>query len=168
MGTKIGGGLEFIASSGTISNAASVSFTAFDASKYDHYQFRFLHVTPATNNGNLYAHASTDGGSNYDTTDGNYHYLDGDKIGFQITGNVATASNAAGASGTFDLFAPHVANKYTYGEANTAVMITSTYANSLRQIGVQLVNQDVDALQFKFHSGNIASGEITMYGIVNS
>jgi len=167
MGTKItGGSLVYLASSGAISDAASVSFTQFDATKYDNYQFRFLHVIPATNNANLYAHASTDGGSNYDTTDGNYHYVDDDKIGFQITGNVATASNAAGVSGIFDLFAPHVA-KYTYGYANTVRMITSTYISSFRQVGAQLVNQDVDALQFKFTSGNITSGEIVMYGIAN-
>ena len=167
MGTKItGGSMVYLASSGAISNAASVSFTQFDATKYDNYQFRILHVIPATNNANLYAHASTDGGSNYDTTDGNYHYLDNDKIGFQITGNVATASNAAGASGIFDLYAPHVA-KYTYGQSSTVNMITSTYASFIFQLGVQLVNQDVDALQFKFTSGNIASGEIVMYGIAN-
>ena len=31
-----------------------------------------------------------------------------------------------------------------------------------------LTAQDVDAIQFKFASGNIESGEITMFGIVNS
>ena len=38
MGTKIGGGLEFISST-DVSNAATASFTGFDASKYDSYLF---------------------------------------------------------------------------------------------------------------------------------
>ena len=68
-----GGGTEFIASSGAISDAANVSFTQFDASKYDHYQFWFQHVIPATDVVELYGYVSTDGGSSYDTTNGNYH-----------------------------------------------------------------------------------------------
>ena len=48
MGTKIGGGMEFLASSGAISNAANVSFTQFDSSKYDAYDFFFFDVLPAT------------------------------------------------------------------------------------------------------------------------
>ena len=71
MGTKIGGGMEFLATSGAMSGAASASFTQFDASKYDHYKFFFQYVTPATDNVKLLGHVSTDGGSNYDTTNGN-------------------------------------------------------------------------------------------------
>ena len=73
MGTKIGGGMEFISSSGAISNAASVVFTGFDASKYDHYQFMLQHVIPATDDVILLAQTSTDGGSNYSSSSGDYH-----------------------------------------------------------------------------------------------
>ena len=41
MGTKIGGGLEFIATADA-SDTATISFTGFDSSKYDSYLFTFL------------------------------------------------------------------------------------------------------------------------------
>ena len=75
MGTKItGGSMVYLASSGAISNAASVSFTQFDASKYDHYQFWFQNVIPVTDNVDLYLRTSTDGGSNYASSNGDYHF----------------------------------------------------------------------------------------------
>ena len=69
-----GGGTEFIASSGAISGASTVSFTGFDASKYDSYLFYLFYIKPATNNQILHAYASVNGGSSYDTTNGNYHF----------------------------------------------------------------------------------------------
>jgi hypothetical protein len=51
MGTKIGGGMEFISSSGAISDGtASVIFSGFDSSKYDVYKFFFLSVVPTSDN----------------------------------------------------------------------------------------------------------------------
>jgi hypothetical protein len=172
MGTKIGGGMEFIASSGAISNAASVSFTGFDSSKYDHYEFFFMYLIPATDDVELIAHASTDGGSNYDTTNGNYHVADQtDVTGFQMTtAIVGSDTNEFGVSGQATLYGPHLTT-YTYMKSSPILMneagagrIDGT--NDL--VSVQVVAADVDAIQFKFLSGNIESGEITMFGIVNS
>ena len=175
MGTKIGGGMEFIASSGAISNAASVAFTGFDAAKYDHYKFYFQHVIPATDNVYMVAHVSTDGGSSYDTTNGNYHYAGtGDNTGFEVTDKdgtgVGSDTNEFGLGGEFNLFAPHNSSAYTY--ADSYVMYNNTTAGSISSRNVHasmhLVAQDVDAIKFIFSSGNIESGEITMFGIVNS
>ena len=172
MGTKIGGGMEFIASSGAISNAANVSFTGFDSSKYDHYEFFFMYLIPATDDVELIAHASTDGGSNYDTTNGNYHVADQtDVTGFQMTtAIVGSDTNEFGVSGQATLYGPHLTT-YTYMKSSPILMneagagrIDGT--NDL--VSVQVVAADVDAIQFKFLSGNIESGEITMFGIVNS
>lgn len=172
MGTKIGGGMEFIASSGAISNAASVSFTGFDSTKYDHYQFFFQYVIPVTDDVKLMAHASTDGGSSYDTTNGNYHIPDQtDQDGFLITTTtIGSDTNEFGLSGEATLYAPHLTT-YTYMRATTVHMHEAGAgridgANEL--VSVQLVAADVDAIQFKFSSGNIESGEITMFGVVNS
>ena len=46
--TPAAGAMEFIASSGAISNVANVSFTGFDSSKYDSYLFTCGNVVPAT------------------------------------------------------------------------------------------------------------------------
>ena len=172
MGTKIGGGMEFLASSGAISNAASVAFTQFDATKYDHYQFFFQYVIPATDDVKLMAHASTDGGSSYDTTNGNYHVPDQtDRDGFTITlAVIGSDTNEFGLSGEATLYAPHLTT-YTYMRASTVHMHeggAGRIDGVNEQVSVKLEAADVDAIQFKFSSGNIESGEITMFGIVNS
>jgi hypothetical protein len=177
MGTKItGGSMVYLASSGAISNAASVAFTQFDASKYDHYEFWFQHLIPVTDGTLLIGYASTDGGSNYDTTNGNYHH-DGnvDAPGFYIIDQlVGNGTNEFGVGGKFQLLAPHNASAYTYSISQTSVMTSagpSLYIASTNGTNgastVHLVAADVDAIQFKFSSGNIASGEIVMYGIAN-
>ena len=174
MGTKIGGGMEFLATSGAMSGAASASFTQFDASKYDHYKFFFQYVTPATDNVKLLGHVSTDGGSNYDTTNGNYHQAASDLTGLQVAEGVGSDTNEHGFSGEFSLWAPHNSSVYTYSTTwGTYRHSTANYGHvgtgySSQPGSAHLTAQDVDAIQFKFASGNIESGEITMFGIVNS
>jgi len=176
MGTKITGGSKvFIASTGVLSNAASVSFTQFDASKFDHYDFMFQYVVPATDAATMFGHASIDSGSNYDTTNGNYHRSGAtDAIGYQLTeGTLGNASGEEyGLSGTFHLYGPHL-QFFTYGIMGMAVhmnassgVVSSTNAQQ-RVATAHLSANDVDAIQFKFDSGNITSGEIVMYGIAN-
>lgn len=163
-----GGSMEFIASSGAISNAATVSFTQFNASEYDHYEFWMQYVLPATDGAALFGHASADGGSSYDTTNGNYHYNGiADRTGFVISDGMGNDTNEAGISVVFTLFAPHVA-KYTYGITHGIAMLTNSYVYSQINSTAHLANQDTDAIQFKMDSGNIASGEIVMYGIKNA
>ena len=173
MGTKIGGGMEFLASSGAISDGtASVSFTQFDASKYDHYQFFFQYLIPVTDDVKLMAHASTDGGSSYDTTNGNYHVPDQtDVTGFQMTtATIGSDTNEFGVSGEATLYGPHLTT-YTYMKSSPIFMHeggAGRIDGVNEHVSVKLEAADVDAIQFKFSSGNIESGEITMFGIVNS
>ena len=175
MGTKIGGGMEFIASSGELSSAASASFTGFDANKYDNYVFYLNYVKPATDDVVFFAHASTNGGSGYDTTNGNYH-MNGavDTTGFNFNHQIPAGNdtNEFGLSGTFLVKKPH-ASAYTSAHSEVSVR----YTNGIHYNGSSTANyenseylstSEVNAIQFKFASGNIASGEITMFGIVNS
>jgi len=173
--TPAAGAMEFISSSGAMSGAASASFTQFDASKYDHYKFFFQYVTPATDNVTLLGHVSTDGGSNYDTTNGNYHVLAADYTGLRVAVRVGSDTNEFGHSGEFSLWAPHNSSVYTYSTTfgSTMDQDASTYgiaaaATFNTAATVHLVAAAVDAIQFKFNSGNIESGEIVMYGIRNS
>ena len=181
MGTKItGGSLVYITSTGAISNAADIQFKAqdghFDASKYDHYQFWFQHVIPVTNGANLFAYASTDNGSNYDTTSGNYHYNGTtDVAGFLVAGPIGSDANEFGISGNFQLLAPHNTSAYTYVLPTVTFMSSGTDSPIIHYAGfgasgsasVHKVTADVDAIKFQFDSGNIESGEIVMYGVAN-
>ena len=171
MGTKItGGSMVYLASTGAISNAANVSFTQFDASKYDHYEFWLQNVVPASDNQTLECRVSTNGGSNYDSTNGNYHEAPiANKTGLTVAGSVGSDSGDYGISGTFQLFAPHNANTFTMARSN---MVYNHYGDALRiglftQASQHITAQDVDAVQFVFNSGNIESGEIVMYGLAN-
>jgi len=182
MGGKItGGSLVYLASSGAISDAASVVFTQFDASKYDHYQFMLQSVIPATDNVYLEAQTSTNGGSNYSSTSGDYHFAGtNDATGLRVAGQssykLGGNSNEFGASGPFMLYNPHNANAYTFSNSGSITYNTTDgdgYMWSMNSqaaaydAGARLAAEDVDAIKFIMTSGNIESGEIVMYGIAN-
>ena len=171
-----GGGTEFIASSGAISNATSVAFTAFDSSKYDHYVFWFQNFQCNNNGGQIRVQTSTDGGSNYATSNGDYHTgPDTDREGFMLIGGfgVSTILGNSGFNGRFELYNPHAATE-TYGASFGATPSTSGagYAENVHRssdsVGVRVAAEDVDAVRFIPQSGNITSGEVVMYGIKNS
>ena len=180
MGAKIGGGLEFIATADA-SDTATISFTGFDSSKYDSYLFTFLNVVSAVNHESLLLYTSSDGGSNYDTGSSDYvSQYRGDSGGAGFAGFDATSANInvsvsqgtdsgeeGGVSGHMFMYSPHIAlptrvigqSFFKYRDGNATLIQTSGQRNS---------SADVDAVQFKYNSGNIASGTITMYGMVNS
>ena len=175
MGTKISGGsLVFIASSGAISDGtASVAFTQFDASAYDHYQFWIQNAVPVTNAVRLYARTSTDGGSSYDSTSGDYHVSGSttDITGIDLSNiDIGNSTNEFGWGGVFYLLNPHNSSSYTYAWANglNARGDGSGQHHPTSSGSPRLSAADVDAVQFLFSSGNIESGEIVMYGIANS
>ena len=170
MGTKIGGGMEFISSSGAISNAASVAFTGFDASKYDSYKFYLLNVVPITDGANLLSRVSINGGSSYDTTNGSY-YTTQDYAHMEVRTSIGGASGeTTGVSGTFTAFNPAYTGGYRLFLAE--VVSESTSANYEHEVDGKGYKANegtaINALQFFMSSGNIESGEITMFGIVNS
>lgn len=161
-----GGGLVFITSS-DLSNVATADFTAFDATKYDAYKFVLQSVTPAVDNANFYMRTSTDGGSSFDSGASDY------KLGSSlydymiITASVGNNAGEEGISCTVDVFGPHLAKKTqfyfsgSYYDQNDAVSLISR--QSARDSSA-----DVNAVRFFFSSGNIESGTITMYGMVNA
>ena len=170
MGTKIGGGMDFLASSGAISDGtASVIFNQFDASKYDYYIFNILSVVPVNDNVALGMQLSADG-TNYDTTNGNYHDTATDRTSLKIS------SEVGGASG--EIIGVNVEAKlWNVSSSSTNTCITSfggyqnTAGNFLQMAGFsnyQASTAAHTAVKILFSSGNIESGEITMFGVVNS
>ena len=174
-----GGAMEFIVSSGAISNAASVAFTQFDSSKYDAYAFYYYYVIPVTDNVYFVWNSSTDGGSNYAESNGDYRYGQSGAGGNVAYGyvnasyQVGSDTNEFGITGAINLMHPHNTTTYkyfqsssgpTYGKTNGEIATDANdYGNSYR-----ISTADIDAIRFKFTSGNIESGEIVMYGITNA
>ena len=70
------------------------------------------------------------------------------------------------------MYAPHDANNFTYGTSFITQMNTNETVNTRvgdsTTGGARLAAEVVDAIQFKFSSGNIQSGEIVMYGLKNA
>ena len=168
-----GGAMEFIASSGALSNVADVSFTQFDATKYDHYVFALQNVIPDTNGANLFARLRPTGSSTYSATSGNYETAGSARTAFVLADSVGTNTHGYGVGGLFNLYALHLTDEYTFADTvnliytrnNGVTTQTISYAgagNIYKQATA------VDAIRFFFSSGNIFSGEIVMYGIRNS
>ena len=170
MGTKIGGGMEFLSSTGAISNAANVSFTQFDSRNYDRYIIYFYNVIPATDNTALKMLTSTDGGSNYDTTSGNYEtYNQTDAANILLyTNGIGSESNEFGVTGHVEILNPANENTWTHFMSDLIAFRQTGPAQRDSSFFTRTVTDDVDAVQISFTSGNIESGEITMFGIVNS
>jgi len=171
MGTKIGGGMEFIASSGAISDGtASVAFTGFDASKYDSYKFFFLSVLPASDNRYLCSRVSVDGGNSYDSTDGNYYTSQGYDLMYVSQAIGAASGETTGASGEMTAFNPAYTGGYRlFLSTVTAEQYDAAINHLVDTVGYKgNEGTAVNAIQFLMNSGNITSGEITMFGIVNS
>jgi len=166
-----GGSMEFIASSGALSNAADFAFTQFDSTKYCNYQFVLLNVKPATDAVNLQPQVRLAGTSNYDT--GTNYVLNTTPAGaiqssFYTALSVSNASSDVGVNGVFHLYNPSE-NAYTTGQ------FLAVYSNNSQSVKYQgavgsahVVAQITDAIRFRFSSGNIASGTILMYGIKKS
>lgn len=169
-------------SSSTASSSASISFTGL-SSTYRSYIFVFESIIPATDGVILCCRTSTDNGSTYASSSGDYRYgnntvaFNGTAVGNYSTSATYLALNGNG-SGT------GISNTSTNGFAGRVQLFdhasTTVYKNLIWDVsyplaagglfsrgnGVRISTADVDAIQFYMSSGNIASGTITMYGIV--
>ena len=170
-------------SSQTASSSASISFTTGIDSTYKEYQFYFINCHPATDNTDFTFNMSTDSGSNYNVTktstffrayneeasDFGFAYDTGDDLAqstaFQsLLGDVG-ADNDQQCSGLLTLFNPSSTTyvKHFISVANNAH--ASDYSINFYVAGYGNTTSAVNAVQFKFASGNIDDGTILMFGI---
>ena len=177
MGTKVGGGARvFIASSGVVSDVATIAFTnVFDSSKFDYYIFTMLSVIPATDAQDLVCQTSTDGGSNFETTNGNYESGQAaDKIGLLVSAQAGSDTNEDGVFGDFQIFEVETSNKFTRSQSlcfniqNNSSTTHSSATSTNNAASSRKAAEDNNAVRFVWTSGNIESGEIVMYGIANA
>jgi len=166
----------------TASSSATIDVNSTLTDTYKNYLITFENITPATNNVALQMLFSTDNGSSYVTS--NYQYVyksfyagpsgDGNS---ESTGNsyisvVNSGHNNAADGGT-------IGNMWVVSPTNSAVRTSylwdlnsrmgdgSNYHQRLVGSGFVGATADNDAFQFKFSSGNVASGVVRVYGIAN-
>ena len=176
----------------TASSDASISFVDGSSdvvldSTYPIYKFEFINMHPATDGAEFQFQASTDSGSNYNTTVTSTHfdayheendqsptltYLTGfdqaQGTGFETIARDIGSDNDQSASGYLYIFGissttfvKHFMSKFNFSGNNnfTGNSFHAGYFNS---------TSSLDAIQFKMSSGNIDAGTIKLYGIKDS
>jgi hypothetical protein len=183
--TAIATGNMVLLSTQTASNSASISFTTGIDSTYKEYQFYFINIRPASTS-NFTFNLSTDSGSNYNVTKTSTSfeaYNDEAGTSFALSYNAgqdlaqSTAFQFLGAgvgsgadeciAGSMQLFNPSSTTYVKHWISNAdSYYVTPPYSINLFTAGYGNTTSAINAIQFKFSSGNIADGTILMYGIV--
>ena len=171
-------------SSQTASSSASLSFTTGIDSTYKEYVFKFINIHPASDGVNFSFQASTNGGSSYgitattttfvanhkeDGSDSNFYYNTGidlaQSTNYAIINDYYVNDNDASGSGTLHLFEPSSDTFVKHFIADFNNLYKPTYTNRTFSAGYFNSTSVIDAVDFKFSSGNIDSGVIKLYGI---
>jgi hypothetical protein len=167
----------------TASGSSSISFTTGIDSTYDIYKFEFSNVQPATDAVKAKFNFSTDGGSNYNVTKtctGFYAgHTEADATGgpafdsglAQSTSDGFLTAGAIGSdadesmNGTFFLFNPSSTTYVKHYTSDTNMYGSNPQSQRFFSAGYGNTTSAINAIIFRFESGNIASGTIKMYGI---
>jgi len=180
------GGSMVLLSTLTASSSATLSFTSSIDSTYNSYLFKFIHIHAATEGAHFTVNFR-DGGSAFDATKttsvfSTYHDEAGnnDPLGYKTSRHLANGTGTAdlapdlgndndqATSGEFLLFNPSSTTfvKHfisTIHESHSDNLAVSTYVT-----GFVNSASAVDAIKFVYTSGNIASGKIKLFGILDS
>jgi hypothetical protein len=177
----------------TASSSSSISFVDGSSSvvldsTYPIYVFKFLNIHAGTADANFQFDTSNDGGSSYNTTKTTTsfrakHKEDGSNTALEYRANADLANDATyqtlaenlstgnddNGNGELYLFNPssttfvkHFLSRFTsyqHSEGGNQDQFTAGYIN---------ITSAVDAVLFRFHTGNIDSGTIKLYGIKGS
>jgi len=166
-------------SSQTASSSSSLDFTQI-SSTYNTYLFLFENVLPATDNQSFGIRTSTDGGSSYDSSSANYRRTgfwenggsvtanaDTQTLGYFVSPGVSNTAAEGGVCGRLELYNPLGTSKTLWVATTVASDGTNDPATGVFG-GHRESAADVDAVQFLYGSGNIASGTIRMFGYAKS
>lgn len=157
------GALIKIGSTVTASNNAAIDFTL--PGGYSEYQIHLRNFVPASDAVNLYCRTSTNGGSSFDAGASDYAYT-GTATAAQISMATSVGSDPTenGCSGVVRIINPGTANYVHILYDIMQVDSTGTLAR-ISGSARRLTSADVDAIRFLFSSGNVESGESTLYGV---
>ena len=180
-------GIPTLISTATITSAtATISITSGIDSTYDEYMFVFTDVHTSVDGADFQFQTSIDSGSNYNVTvtstmfrtrhaedDGtaDLSYEADDDIAqgtsfVQIGRNLASGDADESGAGILHLFSPSSTTyvKHFYSRYH-AVKDTGTMATTWFGAGYFNTTDDIDAIRFQPHTGNIDNAVIQMYGI---
>jgi hypothetical protein len=181
------GGTLILLSTQTASASATISFTTGLDSTYDEYIFKFINIHPATDNVQFQFNMSTDSGSNYNVTKTTtifeaYHDESGTLSGLGYASSFDLAQSTAfqplsliigsgadeACSGILTIFNPSSTTYVKHFIGNFNNNSYNDYSLNHYSAGYGNTTSAVNALQFKFTSGNIDDGVIKLYGVKKS
>ena len=186
MSAGLGSSMVFIkkltaSSSATLSFVNGSSNVVLD-STYKEYLFTFKNIHPETDGQQFRFQTSTNGGSSYGTTITStyfiaYHneggtetslgYITGSDqaqtTNFKVLGS-GDNQNDSGIGGTMTLFNP-ASTTFVKHFIGRTINDPSSYAQDEYTAGYFNTTSAINAVQFKFASGNIDAGDICLYGI---
>ena len=176
----------------TASSDATISFVdgsdgVILDSTYPIYIFKFINIHPATDDVEFSFNGSIDGGSNYNVAKTTtfiraYHdeadsaaalqYDTSDDLAqstsYQTLGGSVGNDNDQCCSGTLHLFNPSSTTFVKHFTASFNNYINTDFSIASYIAGYFNNTNDIDAISFKFSSGNTDSGKIKLYGIKDS
>ena len=180
------GNLVFI-SEQTASGSASISFTSGIDSTYPIYKFEFINIHGSNDDENLQFNLSTDSGSNYNVTKTStafvsahneadttafIQYETGDDLaqgtGYQNLSFPVGSDNDQSVSAILHLFSPSSTTYVKHFISTCNASEKGDYTGNHFVAGYGDTTSAINAIDFKFSSGNIDDGIIKMYGVVKS
>ena len=181
---SITGGALTLLQTQTASASASISFTSGIDSTYDSYVFKFINIHPSAQDSltDLVINFSTDGGSNYNvlqtsTFFGAYHHEGDAYSGLEYYPSLDVAqgtnaglvdnagnSNDASISGYLQIFNPSSSTFVKHWIGSMSLDQNGVSATT-HVAGYGNTTNSINAVQYKFLSGNIDDGIIKMYGV---
>jgi len=179
------GGNMVLLSTQTASGDASISFTTGIDSTYKEYMFVLNNIHPANDGPDFTFNLSTDGGSNYNVTKTTTFFWSGhdeastdpvleyrptqdlaQSTAYQEIGSSVGNDNDQSCSGTLTLFQPSSTTyvKHFITDINSYYSFNSSINSKVA--GYANTTSAINAVDFKFASGNIDAGTIQMFGIL--
>jgi len=172
-------------SSQTANNSATVSFTTGIDSTYKEYQFWFVNMHPSGADNYFTFNMSTDSGSNYNVTKTTTFFLfqhgedgSGAELSYQTPNDLAQSTSFQrlnsptgnqdadkSISGYLTLFNPASTTYVKHFMSVSNNLDMSSYTTAVFTAGYGNTTSAVNAIQFKYSSGNIDDGTILMFGI---
>lgn len=179
--SRLGGSVRLLDTDDVPVAKSAVTFTSDIDSTYYEYQIHFENVIPASDGVVFYMLTSTDGGSTYANSAGNYQWVyEGVSTGTNesdTTGdtgddtilpigisNVGSGGQEHGVSGVIHLVKPS-ASTYTHIYGHGVYADDGNELISFRVGGQRLQAANVDAIKFMFSSGNVESGNFQLFGL---
>jgi hypothetical protein len=171
-------GLVLLSTQTVSSPVAAVEFTSLIDSTYDEYEIHLYNVIPVDDGGTLELRTSTNGGSSFDATGGNYNYIykyitsagtenrqnSASAAEIRLSQVIGSDTNESGVSGVIKIFTPSLSQycrfNWHLSFINSIGDLSISYGS-----GQRLSSADVDAVQFLMSSNNVESGTFKLYGV---